>query len=82
MILGFTGSRRGVTTDQVEAIKQIIDDVSPVASAHHGDAIGADAIFHEICLTKSVPVQLHPAQNAKDRAYCKGAELGDWHNTY
>lgn len=49
--IGFTGTRHGMTPTQLDAVRQLIADLAPVTtfSAHHGDCIGADAQFHDLC---------------------------------
>ena len=42
--------------------------------AHHGDCEGGDAQFHELCKMAGVAVVIHPPEDPKLRAFCKGAE--------
>jgi hypothetical protein len=50
--IGFTGTRYGMTPDQRSAIARLIAETAGPEPffAHHGDCIGADAEFHELCL--------------------------------
>lgn len=78
-LLGFTGSRTGMTDDQQAAVRQELQKVldehqSEALEAHHGDAIGADTQFHAICQEVNIPVVIHPSQDQKDRAFCEGAK--------
>ncbi len=73
LVIGFTGSRRGPTEDQVESLRKVLDELGNVTAAHHGDAEGADAAFHKVCLERQIPVEIHPPRDEKDRAYCEGA---------
>ena len=73
MVIGFTGTREGMTRAQEAGVLEILRGLGDVRGAHHGDAIGADARFHDFCLELGIPVYLHPADDPKDRAHCKGA---------
>jgi len=44
MILGFTGTRKGLTPPQTKALLSALLD-QPPSAAHHGCAVGADAEF-------------------------------------
>lgn len=46
-IVGFTGSRTGITPKQEEALRQLLKWINPV-EVHHGECVGADARFHSI----------------------------------
>lgn len=70
MILGFTGTRKGMSTAQRNACADMLKAAS---EAHHGDCKGADAEFHELALAADVPVVIHPPTDPKHRAWCKGA---------
>jgi hypothetical protein len=73
MIIGFTGTREGMTDDQDRRLGGIILKLKDVTEAHHGDCIGGDAEFHEICQFFKIPIIIHPPTNDKLRAFCKGA---------
>lgn len=70
MILGFTGSRAGLTPGQREQIAVLLQDATQVL---HGDCIGADASFHEMALDAGVPIVVHPPDQDDRRAFCQGA---------
>lgn len=46
-IIGFTGTRRGMTRLQKQMIETFLVMHSP-KEAHHGDCVGSDALFHRI----------------------------------
>jgi hypothetical protein len=77
MILGFTGTRAGMTELQWSRIKMMLIDLRP-SEVHHGDCIGADADFHKLIrkrnhsLRNKVRIVTHPPIKTKGRAYCKG----------
>ena len=71
MIVGFTGTRRGMTDDQITTLKILIDFLKPT-EFRHGDCVGADAEAH-ICIrvmngrqTRSIA---HPPVDEKFRAF-------------
>lgn len=74
MIVGFTGTREGMTTPQKRRVRALLRGMQ-VKQAHHGDCIGADDQFHDICRELGIPVVLHPPEDPKYRAFCEGAEL-------
>ena len=49
--LGFTGSQKGVTPNQLTVLRKFILELSQsfVIDGFHGDCIGADTIFHAVC---------------------------------
>ena len=72
MIVGFTGTRRGMTREQRLGITRLLEDFSP-SEVHHGDCIGADSDFHSIALFLGIPIIGHPASGiGSQRAYNKG----------
>jgi len=70
--VGFTGTRRGMTLAQQKAVASLVDKTKPKL-ALHGDCVGADADFHQICFRKC-PIQIYPSNIPKQRAFCAGAE--------
>ena len=71
MIIGFTGTQRQITTQQFDQLVSEIEKLKPT-EAHHGDCIGADSVFHDICLTLGIPIVIHPPIDKSKRANCKG----------
>ena len=81
MILGFTGTQGQLTTDQFDVLSTIVKELQIIAgvtkepvTGHHGDCVGADYIFHAICLELNIPVMIHPPINDSQRAYCENAD--------
>ena len=70
MIVGFTGTRNGMTQRQKAAVRKILRRAE---LAHHGDCVGADEEFHQLCIEADVPVVIHPPNNDRLRARCQGA---------
>lgn len=75
--VGFTGTRHGMTAAQKATVWELLryDEVTEV---HHGDCVGADGDFHDICHGKW-PVIIHPPLDPKLRAWCDGDRLPEKH---
>lgn len=61
--IGFTGTRHGMTPSQREAVAAIVEEVARGAAfgAHHGDCVGVDAEFHDLCRQNPLGViAVHP----------------------
>ena len=68
-IIGFTGTHKGMTSDQYFAVEYLLSSVD-FLEAHHGDCIGADAQFHLFCLDMKIPIVIHPPDDKRKRAFC------------
>ena len=86
MIIGFTGTQKGMSAYQMEQvkfkIKQLNDSIGSstlwgnrFTEAHHGDCIGADEQFHNICVELGIPVVIHPPENDSKRAFCQSGTI-------
>jgi len=74
--VGFTGSRKEITRIQRSILQIFIENIKP-KYFHHGDCVGADYAAHEIInhyIAFKVLVCIHPPDNPKSRAYCRGYE--------
>jgi hypothetical protein len=71
--IGFAGTRLGMTSDQMGALREVL---APLRQAvlHHGDAIGADAEAHDIALTLGWKAVIHPPINETWRAHKVASE--------
>jgi hypothetical protein len=67
-IVGFTGSRHGMTEQQRHKVRKIMTKYD-VKEAHHGDCVGADAEFHDLCVSLGIKIVVHPPSNSSLRAY-------------
>lgn len=67
--IGFTGTSKGMTPEQITALRSILVDAE--GELHHGDCIGADAQAHEIAEECGLLPILHPPTNYSKRAWCK-----------
>lgn len=71
MILGFTGTREGMTDRQREAVAEFLRQSQPT-QVHHGDCIGADSQFHDSALLTCEPwIESHPCNLEMYRAHRK-----------
>jgi hypothetical protein len=81
LILGFTGTRKGMTSAQASSALSMIRSIAPKElTLHHGDCIGADAQMHEIAQhiihtpDRARPfggaIMLHPPKADTFRAFC------------
>lgn len=73
MIIGYTGSRQGMTDIQMVNLHKVICHYMPnITEGRHGDCVGGDAEFHlELQESHILPV-IHPPSDPKYRAWCKG----------
>lgn len=72
MILGFTGTREGMSDRQKALFIDRLSSLCP-GEFHHGDDDGADREAHELvrlCVPRCIIV-LHPPNNPFRRAFCK-----------
>ena len=80
MIIGFTGRRGGMSEEQYEAVHQLIGNLIEGydlgwVKGTHGDCVGADAEFNEICLKHSVGTLVRPCTYENLRAFCEAKEI-------
>lgn len=68
--IGFTGTQKGMTFEQRLSVKGLLQDREFIA--HHGDCVGADETFDELCrLEKGCrSIHIHPCNLTTKRAYC------------
>ena len=78
-IVGFTGTRNGMTKRQEERLISILNEIKLPAQFHHGDCIGSDAEAHDIASKLGYRTIAHPGTDNTGksplRAYCKAAEI-------
>lgn len=72
-VVGFTGTRSGMTSHQKAVVEKLIDLFGPNLVVH-GDCEGADTDFHHICMDKlgGAKIRIRPC-NHHSRAWNKGA---------
>lgn len=76
--VGFAGTQKGMSDLQKKKVRQILLEIKP-SHAHHGDEIGADVDFHEICRELGIYIVGHPGVdrngNSPKRAHCDCDEV-------
>lgn len=73
MALGFTGTRHGMTPEQIKAVDFIT--MFDFDEVHHGDCVGADTDMHRIARANGQRVVGHPPSDPKLRAFNECDEL-------
>lgn len=76
MILGFTGTREGMTRLQSAMFVGVLARTCPT-EFHHGDCLGADAEAHAL-VREHAPrcrIVIHPGNVDALRAHCEGDEI-------
>lgn len=76
--IGFTGNRHGLNADQKYQILSILDKYNNLIVSH-GDCIGSDTDFHNLCmnyrnehLNKKIRIYIFPPNDSKLRAFNQG----------
>jgi hypothetical protein len=81
--IGFTGTRSGLTQKQKEALRSSLRSYRWAGYApsevicHHGDCVGADTDFHNICVELNYEIIIHPPINSSLRAFNKSPYILD-----
>jgi hypothetical protein len=81
--IGFTGNRYGLNSEQKVQIISILDKYNNLIVSH-GDCIGSDTDFHNICINyrnehpnKKIKIYIFPPNDSKLRAFNQGDLLMD-----
>ena len=72
MIIGFTGTRKGMKESSKEVIKEFIVNGNHT-EFHHGDCTGSDEQFHVLVdelNIKGAVIHIHPPSTHGYKAYC------------
>lgn len=75
-IVGFTGTRHGMSEHQKEQVAAVLDSLG-AKELHHGDCLGADDEAARIAYDKGIRVVAHPPEIQRYRAYAPGHETHD-----
>lgn len=73
MKVGFTGTHKGMTTEQEVAVTNLLA-ARPV-EFHHGDCIGCDTEAHVLAANADIRIIGHPPDQAKSRSFCVFYEM-------
>jgi hypothetical protein len=79
MIIGFTGTREGMSRKQYEGTETTVSILSMLANVthfHHGDCKGADEEADGIARKYDCVIHIHPPENNTHRACCY--QTGDY----
>lgn len=79
MIVGFTGTQKGMTENQWRVVATLLQNLQPT-ECHHGDCVGADADFDALCheLGLGDRIVIHPPQDSTKRAFCYATQDKRW----
>ena len=76
--IGFTGNRYGLNSDQKDQIAIILDKYDNIIVSH-GDCVGSDTDFHNLCVKyrnehpdKKIIIHIYPPNNRVLRGFNKG----------
>ena len=72
--LGISGSRYGLSNDAKKFLINFIEN-NNILESHHGDCLGVDKEFHDICIEKKISVVIHPPNINTLRAFCKSPNI-------
>lgn len=78
MIIGFTGTREGMSILQCALLDGALARLCP-REAHHGDCANGDEAFHHAVrrMWPRCHIVIHPPTDDRLRAYCEGDEIRD-----
>lgn len=71
MIIGFTGTRKGMTEMQKTTFSKLLHELK-ASRFIHGDCVGADEQAHLAAIETGVPVRIRPCTLSSQRAFVKG----------
>ena len=82
MIIGISGTRKGLTEAQSISIIQYLTSLRSqheYLELHHGDCIGADENVHIVCIENKLvnKIIIHPPTNSSLRAYTENITAND-----
>ena len=75
MNIGFTGTRKGMSEQQLVKLRHtlfLLAQQYETLTFHHGDCAGADAEAHVIARSIGYAIHVHPPSKDKLRAHCVG----------
>ncbi len=73
-VVGFTGSRDGMTIDQEESVFELLEQrKDKIRYVVHGGCVGADKQFHDMCIRLKIPVHIMPCNLKDTQAKCEKA---------
>ncbi len=65
-VVGFTGTKDGITAAQLTALEDLMNRIPGLREFHHGDCVGADDAAHQLALVaRGLWTEVHPPINQK-----------------
>ncbi len=72
MIVGFTGTQRGMSAHQLLKVEAFLrDNRHDITALHHGDCVGADKEANDLARIQEIETGGHPPIDEKKRAFCE-----------
>jgi hypothetical protein len=68
MVIGFTGTSKGMTPYQKQIVLELLQELKPDL-VRHGDCVGADTECHLIATSLNNPTCIHPPDNDIKRSF-------------
>jgi hypothetical protein len=64
-VVGFTGTKDGLTAPQLSALETFLPRIPGAVELHHGDCVGADDAAHRIATALGWRIIVHPPVNPR-----------------
>lgn len=68
MVVGFTGTRKGMSQKQKKVVQELLVELG-ATELHHGDCVGADSDAHDIARSLGLVLCGHPPTVVQLRAF-------------
>lgn len=76
MKLGFSGTRQGMTEEQMAIVRSLLMLLDRDDTVRHGDCLGADFEFHAMAVSRGVlKIIVHPPALSSHRAFVSPAQV-------
>jgi predicted Rossmann fold nucleotide-binding protein DprA/Smf involved in DNA uptake len=74
-VIAFSGARKGLTAKQYHALRLLVEGKPAWVEVCHGDAFGADEMWHGIAHAAGRTVTIYPCTLTDQRAYCRAENI-------